>query len=270
MRHELKTVLGRLVHAGGLHHRFMGDKAAVLLFHRVDDRFPGDPITCSRREFAAFCAFLRHYYDVIALAALVERLRAGADLSGCVAITFDDGYRDNHDAAAPELQRHGLPAAFFIVTEFIGSDTVPWWDAKLGQPAEWMEWDQVRALAAAGFEIGAHTMHHADLGVVTGSAAWREITGSRDRLEAELGRRPRFFSYPYGRRHQITEANRELVRQAGFEACLSAYGGGVSRATSPWDIRRLPISPFFVSAPEVGLDIIRLPRDSGARLAAVY
>lgn len=269
MRHELKSAMGRLMHAGGLHHRFMDDKAAVLLFHRVDDRYPGDPITCSRREFAEYCRFLRHYYDVVSLAALVDRLRAGADLSGCVVITFDDGYLDNHHVAAPELLRYELPAAFFIVTEFMGSDTIPWWDARLPEPAAWMEWDDVRELAGAGFEIGAHTMHHVDLGVVNGDVAWREITGSRDRLTQELGRAPRFFSYPYGRRHQMTDANRELVREAGFDACLSAYGGGVSHATGLYDIRRLPISPWFSSAPEVGLDIVRLPRDSGAHHAVL-
>lgn len=268
MRHEMKSAMGHLLHAGGLHRRFMGGKAVVLLFHRVDDRFPGDPITCSRREFAEYCAFLHHYYDVITLGDLATRLRTGGELTGRVVITFDDGYLDNYEVAAPELQRYGLPATFFVVTGFIGSSRVPWWDADLPHAPDWMSWDQVRALAAAGFDIGAHTMNHVDLGVVNVAEAEREIYGSRDRLELELGRRARHFSYPYGRRHQITEQNRQVVRQAGFDVCLSAYGGSVSRGTDPYDIRRMPISPWFASPAEAGLEMARLPRDSGSHMAA--
>lgn len=265
MRHELKSVLGRLIHAGGLHRQFTGNKAVVLLFHRVDDRFPGDPITCSRRDFAEYCGFLRQYYDVVPLGELAARLRSGADLSGLVVLTFDDGYLDNHDVAAPELQRHGLPATFFIATGFIGSKRVPWWDAALPYRAEWMTWDHVRSLDAAGFEIGAHTKDHVDLGIVSGDEAWQEIAGSRDRLGDEIGRLPRCFSYPYGRKHQMTAANRELVRRAGFDVCLSAYGGAVSRGTDPYAIQRIPISPWFASASEVGLEIARVPRDRRTR-----
>lgn len=264
MRHELKAAAGSLLHVGGLHRRFTRGKAVVLLFHRVDDRYPGDPLTCSRREFASYCGFLRRYYDVVPLGDLLERLRSGADLSSCVVITFDDGYRDNYETAAPELVRHGLPATFFIATEFIGSSTVPWWDAHLPDPSEWMSWDQVRQLGTGGFELGAHTENHVDLGVVGPEEAQREISGSRDRLARETGRVPRFFSYPYGRRHQITAPNRDLVRRAGFEACLSAYGGAVSRDTSVYDVQRMPISPWFESAAEVGLEIARLPRPAAA------
>lgn len=265
MRHELKSALGRLIHAGGLHRQFVGNKAVVLLFHRVDDRFPGDPITCSRREFADYCAFFRQYYDVIGLGDLAARLTSGTDLSGLVVLTFDDGYLDNHDVAAPELERNGLAATFFIATEFIDSSRVPWWDAALPHRAEWMTWDHVRSLAAAGFEIGAHTQNHVDLGVVSGAEAWQEIVGSRDRIGREVGQLPRSFSYPYGRKHQMTPANREFVRRAGFDVCLSAYGGAVSRGTDPYAIQRIPISPWFASAPEVGLEIARAPRDRRAR-----
>jgi len=264
MRREIKTALGRLLHAGGLHRRMMHDKAVVLLFHRVDDRFPGDPITCSRREFADYCGFLRRHYDVVTLEQLLRDLRAGADVSGRVVITFDDGYRDNYEAAAPELERHGLPATFFIATELIGSTRVPWWDEKLPVPAEWMSWEQVRALGER-FEIGAHTMNHVDLGEVDAEEAWREITGSRDRLAAELGRAPRYFSYPYGRPTQITERNRDLVRRAGFDCCLSAYGGAVSAGSDLFRIQRMPISPWYVSAAHAGFEMARVERDASAR-----
>jgi peptidoglycan/xylan/chitin deacetylase (PgdA/CDA1 family) len=44
------------------------------------------------------------------------------------AITFDDGYLDNYTHAFPVLQSHGVPAIFFPVIQYVGSDAVPWWD----------------------------------------------------------------------------------------------------------------------------------------------
>ena len=43
-------------------------------------------------------------------------------------ITFDDGYADNHDLAAPILRRAGVPATFFVATAFPDSGTMFWWD----------------------------------------------------------------------------------------------------------------------------------------------
>ncbi len=43
-------------------------------------------------------------------------------------LTFDDGYRDNFEVAAPILQERRLPATFFIPTRFIDEPRLPWWD----------------------------------------------------------------------------------------------------------------------------------------------
>jgi peptidoglycan/xylan/chitin deacetylase (PgdA/CDA1 family) len=43
-------------------------------------------------------------------------------------ITFDDGYRDNHDVAFPILKAQGVPATFFVATGFMDTPRVPWWD----------------------------------------------------------------------------------------------------------------------------------------------
>ena len=86
-----------------------------------------------------------------------EKLERGLEPNRELAITFDDGYRDNYDNAMPVLEKLSLPATFFVVSQWIGTDVVPRWDERRGVRHPWMTWDQVRSLHRKGFEIGAHT-----------------------------------------------------------------------------------------------------------------
>lgn len=266
MKRWIKAFLGALLFHSGLYRRQIRGRAVIVLFHRVDDRLGGNPISCTQAEFRAFTAFFRRFFTVVSLEELLGRLAAGRDVGGCLVITFDDGYRDNQALAAPRLASLGLSACFFIATEFIGSERVPWWDAERGIRSEWMTWDQIRALRAAGFEVGAHTMNHVDLGLVSGEEAKAEIEGSKRRLEQELGAGVGFFSYPYGRVNQITEANRDAVRRAGFVCCVSAYGGDVRQGADSYRLQRTPISPWYVSPYQFGFEFLRgaAPPPAGA------
>lgn len=256
MRRRIKSLIGGLVFRSGLYRRLLGDRAVVACFHRVDDGLAGRILTNTSSEFRAFCRFAARYFEVIPLGELVARLREGRPVAGCLVITFDDGYLDNHDVAAPELRRQGLPATFFVSTDLIESETVPFWDEQAGVSAPWMSWDQVRSLRAQGFEIGAHTVSHVDLGKVHGEQARREIQGSRQRLERELGEAVTLFSYPFGRRDQITEENRRIVQDAGFECCASAYGGLVSAAEDPFRLRRVPVTRWHRWPAQWGYELL--------------
>ena len=146
----------------------------------------------------------------------------------------------NFNIAAPILKKLGLPATFFVITGYIGTDTVARWDRQLPAPPRWMTWDQVwKQLDQEGLQIGAHTQTHIDLGVVDGDDADCEIRGSRQDLEERLGHDVTLFAYPFGGRRNITEANRERIKNAGFRCCVSCHGGlaqpndGGSSSSSP-------------------------------------
>jgi peptidoglycan/xylan/chitin deacetylase (PgdA/CDA1 family) len=256
MKQRLKHLLGALIYRSGLHRRILAGRAVIAVFHRVDDRLRGNPITCTTDEFSAYCAFFRRHFTVVRLGELLDKLVRGDDIGGHLAITFDDGYKDNAAVAAAELQRRSLPACFFIATNFIGSNRVPPWDARRSITPEWMTWDDVRRLRDCGFEIGSHTMNHVDLGAVHGDEAEREIVLSRDRLRAELGADVAFFSYPYGQPQHLTAVNRERVRRAGYSCCLSAHGGTVRTSADPFDLKREPITSWYVSPYHFGLELL--------------
>ncbi len=99
-----------------------GERArlSVFIFHRVlpapDPLFPGE---VHAQQFDAMLGWLRAWFQVLPLDQAVRQLKAGTLPSRAAAITFDDGYADNHDVALPLLQRHGLCATFFIATGFL-------------------------------------------------------------------------------------------------------------------------------------------------------
>lgn len=100
----------------------------ILTYHRVNDDhdpfFPSVPTEVFERHMA----FVAQTYRVMTVEALVDRMQRRALPRNALAITFDDGYRDNLTHAAPILARHGLPATVFLATGFIGTAEVPWVD----------------------------------------------------------------------------------------------------------------------------------------------
>lgn len=105
-----------------------------------------------------------------------------------------------------------------------------------------MTWAHVRALSAAGMEIGAHTYDHPVLANVSAEEQRRELKLSKTRLEQELSGSVRMMSYPVGGPAAFSPATKTFVREAGYEAAFSYYGGfnGCDNL-DPQDIRRIPV-----------------------------
>jgi peptidoglycan/xylan/chitin deacetylase (PgdA/CDA1 family) len=97
-------------------------RLSILIFHRVlpaaDPLIPELPTTA---EFETAMRWVRDWFNVLPLGEAIERLYAGTIPARALAITFDDGYADNEQHAAPILANLGLSATFFIATGFIGS-----------------------------------------------------------------------------------------------------------------------------------------------------
>lgn len=95
-------------------------RLSILIFHRVlpepDPLFPQE---MHAARFDALCGWLSTWFNVLPLDEAGRRLRDGSLPSRALAITFDDGYADNHDVALPILRRHGLNATFFVASGFL-------------------------------------------------------------------------------------------------------------------------------------------------------
>jgi peptidoglycan/xylan/chitin deacetylase (PgdA/CDA1 family) len=253
----LKVILGFCLYKTGIYRWFLRDTCVIALFHRIDNDMANCGITMSAKKFQRYCDFFQKYFLVIKIEELLKRLESGQGISRHAVITFDDGYKDNYEIAAKELTDRRLPACFFIATGFIDTTRIPFWDEEKSIKTTWMSWDDVTTLHKQGFEIGAHTVNHIDLGKIDGEEATAEIFNSKKELELKIGVRDLpYFSYPFGDKHHMLKENIEIVRQAGFKCCLSAYGGVVTPDSDLYDLNRIPITNWYISPYQFGFELI--------------
>ena len=259
---RIKALLGGASGISGVYARDFRSKMVVVAFHRVNDELEADGLTVGSAKFEAFCKFFREHFRIVPLSEQVAGCRAAKDMGGTLSITFDDGYRDNFEIAVPILSRLGLSATFFLTTAYIGSSVTAPWDRALTRAPGWMTWDQIRSLKARGFDVGAHTDTHIDLGTAEPATIRAELRTCREKLEREVGGDISLFAYPFGGVKNISPASLQLVREAGFTCCLSCYGSVNPPVTDPFHLARIGIAEWFASPHQFGYELVHNIRPS--------
>lgn len=196
----------------------------IFLFHRVTDAIPADGLTVGTTWFRDFCRLMKAHYRVEPLAEVIRIANAGeTPPRRTVTITFDDSYADNFEAARV-LHEHGLPATFFIPTQYIDSSHRFPWDNHLPELPN-LTWTQVKQMAAWGHEIGSHSVSHPDFGQLDDAAAMKELLDSRLAIEERLGQPVKWFAFPFGGATNFRPEQTQLVKAAGYQGCFSALRG---------------------------------------------
>ena len=138
-----------------------------------------------------------------------------------------------HRHALPVLAKHGFPSTLFVSTGWLRGayDTGGGLDTMLG-------WDEVRALAGAGTEIGGHSHTHPQLDQLDDDALGFELLRCKEIVADELGAVPQSFAYPYG---YSSRRVRAAVRGAGFAQSLAVGNGLARRRQGPYALRRVTV-----------------------------
>ena len=134
---NLLEIPKRLIAFGPVTARLARSQAFVLLYHRVlpeaecADAKANHALNVSTTNFDAHLKYLKSEFDVVPLSSLVKSLPPNnkQNEKPKLAITFDDGWKDNHDHAWPLLKKHNLPATIFLVSDHIESGAALWWSA---------------------------------------------------------------------------------------------------------------------------------------------
>lgn len=208
----------------------------ILMYHALGTRVTNDalgiynmPPDLFARQIAALCSEPDLRY-----VSLTSRLAAQDHLS--IAITFDDGFRDNLYCAAPILIEHGIPFTVFVCAGFIQENSCTYL-SKLN----------LRELASLkGVTIGSHGATHAKLTGLDAKSLRDELVSSKDSLEQITGRSINSLSYPHG-------AVNRRVRDAAEEA------GYVLGACSRFDINDSSRDPLLLCRTDIlGIDSMRV------------
>lgn len=147
-------------------------------------------------------------------------------------LTIDDGHGDGFTYALPILLRHGFVATFYVVA------------GRVGEPDN-LSWAQIRTLAAAGMEIGDHTLDHRPLADLTALEVSAQVDDAQARFLADLGAAPTTFAYPFGSFDASVVA---VVQAAGFHMAVTTDPGATESWGTRLEVPRFEIGSSFPPA----------------------
>lgn len=201
------------------------------------------------------------------IAALSEQARvadflevANAGLAGTAtsskpqtAITFDDGYLDVLEVAAPILNAARMPFTVFVTTDLMSDRNAMSWSPHYRQVPP-LCWHSLAELQRSGATIGAHTRTHPRLRTLTKERLREELCGAKQILEDKLGVKVAAFAYPFGQAHDYDARAVEILDEAGFAAACTTRQTTISPNDSRFEIPRLTVSESHTA--EDVLDLI--------------
>jgi len=173
----------------------------------------------------------RHKYNIVPLETLANLIKEKEKIPPkTVAITLDDGYRDNYTNAFPILKKYNLPATIFIIVEEVGRP--------LGDR---LSWGEIKIMQDSGIiTFGSHTLGPTPLiNIKSDEELKRQIFDSKRVLEEKLGREVRLFSYPEG---MFNAKIRQMVIEAGYTCAVATNPGKYYPDDDIFALKRIRIS----------------------------
>ncbi|MHB1295438.1 MAG: polysaccharide deacetylase family protein [Anaerolineae bacterium] len=216
-------------------------RVPILMYHYISAPPAGagsvrQDLSVSPDRFEEHLRYLRDAgYTGISLYDLVMALQTGAALpEKPVVITLDDGYADAYTNAFPLLQEYGFTATIFVVTERL--DT---------QQPEYVSWDQVREMSAAGMDIEPHGYTHASLRNCSVDYLIWQTLGPKQAIEERTGKTVRMFCYPSGDYDRRTI---QVLQSAGYWAAVTTAFGVEHRSDALFALDRVRVRGRYGAA----------------------
>lgn len=212
----------------------------ILMYHRIAENGPRalERYRVSPDLFALQMRTLdlAGYHTISLMDWIRAMVRFEAMPGKPIILTFDDGYRDFLEAAAPALSVHGFGATVFLVAQRIGG--VSDWDRVYGEPAPLLSWDEVRTLQKTGIEFGCHSSTHRPMTGMHFRELVEDIARARATLEEGLGGPVTTLAYPYG---AVNDFVRGVVADLDFQAAVSCQPGKSQLGDDLLRLRRIEI-----------------------------
>lgn len=214
----------------------------ILMYHKIQpQRDEHTDLAVTVDAFRAQVEYLRRRgYRSLPLSELAQAVHRRVSVPvRSVVFTFDDAYRSVLEYAQPILAAAGFTATIFVASGAVGKYN--FWDEDKNVPrTECLDLKGLQALAQAGWEIGSHTVTHANLGELAAEPLRRELEESKRDLQAWLGCRVQALSYPYG---VWNAAVRAAAEKAGYTSACAISPDTASVTSDLLALRRIYVKP---------------------------
>jgi len=203
--------------------------APILMYHHIDSDSKESKLSVSPESFRRQMKFLKdNNYNVVSLDKLVELIESKKPMPyKTIAITFDDGYKDNYTEAFPLLKKYDIPASIFIAANKIG---------KQG----YLSWQELEEMASYGIDIGSHTLTECYLPDIKDKRKlYREIYDSRKIIKDRLPSEATFIAYCSG---GFNENIKQMAMRAGYAGACATNPGKDYPDDDIYALKRVRIS----------------------------
>ncbi|GAB4502707.1 MAG: hypothetical protein Fur0035_22620 [Anaerolineales bacterium] len=196
----------------------------ILLYHRIEVPSEANDYYVTPADFRAQMQALSDWgYTAIPLSLLIRAVNEGAPLPARpIVLSFDDGDISVYNTAFPIMQEFGFAGINYIVSNRL-------------HVTGYMNPEQLQELARAGWEVGSHSVNHADL-LKDPNPRW-QLEQSRRELETALGQPISTFAWPFG-------SSSPALRALAAETYRAAVGLGPQLSQTPASLfymRRRPV-----------------------------
>lgn len=239
-----------------------GTGTKILLYHSISKRL-SDPhhLSVSPSNFADQLRLLRKYFMPISAEVFYHALINNISLPGTILLTFDDGNYDNLANALPIMEKYNVPGLFFINTFYLGKKSYIWDNlpsnqneikrisSNLQREKITLSQQEVRPLTKVELKnfsksrlvtIGGHTHTHPQLSSLSMKQQSIEIKRNDLELKRIIGKKPDFFSYPFGYLDDYDRNSLDLVRE-NYKLAFTTVPGIASRHSDPYQLPRIGI-----------------------------
>lgn len=204
-------------------------KFPILMYHHIADVVGGNTLFVPASEFKMEMMALKKagYYTLSPDEALRVLTANEKPADKIVWVTFDDGYKNAQQAAAPILSELGMKGSFFIITGMVGNEDKMTQESLLEMKKNPL------------ISLESHTVSHIDLQYATPNEASRQLTESKTYLDQLLHQNTSVICYPSGRYNDQTG---DIATKAGYQLGLTTQPGLASRADGLFALHRVRVS----------------------------
>lgn len=209
---------------------FQQSNFSAFIYHRFsDDRYPSTNISLD--NFEKQLIYLKeNNFTILTFGKALDRIQKRKKGIPIAVITIDDAYKSFYKNGWPLLKKYGFTATLYVNTETVGS-------------GDFMTWEEINEVNAAGIEIGNHSHGHPYfLNDFSVKAFTDDLLTSHNIFKEKMGQLPKGYAYPFGEWNQKMA---DTLDKIGYDYATAQNSGPIYKRSAQFHLPRFPMSDDY-------------------------